>query len=58
MAINKFFVLTEEELKDLLHQQRILCIGRVGMVESTPEPKLPKKLSEWGVVNKIFRKKE
>jgi len=56
MAINKVYVLTEKELKDLLHQQRILCIGEVGRVEYAPEPKLPKRLNEWGIINKIFNK--
>jgi len=56
VAIKSFYILTEEELKELLKKQRILCIGKK-VVLNSPEPILPKQLTEWEIINKIFNKK-
>jgi len=59
MAINKVYVLTEKELKNLLQDQRSLCSDNYiqGLdVITAPEPKLPRQLNEWGIINKIFNK--
>jgi hypothetical protein len=60
MAINEVYVLTEEELKRLLASQRAICsdnyINGYDVI-TAPEPELPKKLSEWDMMQKIFNKK-
>jgi hypothetical protein len=52
-----FYVLTEEEMHNLLREQRKLCAEfhkqyTHGII-SAPEPPLPPLLSEWKIVNKI-----
>lgn len=54
--MDKFYVLTERELKDLLHKQRVICFMPESKdVLNAPEPDLPPLLSEWGVINKITK---
>lgn len=62
MGINRIYVLTEEELKELLRQQQLIdesidWTAKIGMKEEDTMPELPPILSEWGMVGKIFNKK-
>lgn len=60
MGINNVYILTEEELKQLLQDQRSFCSDNYvnGLdVISAKEPELPKKLTEWGTLHKIFSQK-
>ena len=57
MAIEKkFYVLTEEELKDLLKRQRMICfLSMPSDIPTAPEPKLPPLLDEWHIIHKITK---
>jgi hypothetical protein len=60
MAINTVYVLTEEELKQLLTEQRVICSNNYingSDVISSFTPELPRLLTEWEVIQKIFNKK-